>query len=715
MPSVQSINRRAACASPTRANRARTARRLLPLTLAIAISHGWAATQSQTGTDGAPGVHGTAVGQAGTEGQAGGNSSRTLAAPDAYNSLTVQGGAGGFGGNGGAGTASVQGGVPGRGGAGGAAQARTTTVQSCDATAQSLAVGGFGGNAGQVSAINRGPGSMGGAGGDASASSTAQGSTAAATSRAYGGQGGLAYGSGGVGGAGGTATATTSGTATGGSFTGDLIAGGGAGGNGLDGAAGGGGASVELRNAAAGSALDSLVLSQHALGGNGGESLTNAAGRGGRALSELVLTDTRATQLQLNLLAAGGHGGATSSGVAGAGGEAIARLDIVSNGELSLIGSAVGGDGGLADNGPGGLGGAATSSVRGKVNTASQLNISSSAQGGRSPAWAPYLVGSAHAMADAVGGGSVHASADAISQFGASASALASGRGSLSSGSVSAVASSTSDANAIARATSHHTTQARNTGAHSEAWAYGQGASGLADAESTTVYQGAGRAMTLSSGATAPAHVAGALTYARTAMGGVAAPINDADVLPTYSDLVGLPDFPLDTLPSQVASTYVKGYQPLLAHGEVGLVLQPGADQEKAATAVAGLRTHLGEGETIFIGLLGLQVEGQGFGTLSFSVRNGSSNMLLSESFTTLEEAQAYFTDRPITLDGLQGNVDLGLSFTMTGSLWQEARINYVIGVIPEPSTHALMGLAFGGVFAARRWQARRAASPAAG
>jgi hypothetical protein len=86
---------------------------------------------------------------------------------------------------------------------------------------------------------------------------------------------------------------------------------------------------------------------------------------------------------------------------------------------------------------------------------------------------------------------------------------------------------------------------------------------------------------------------------------------------------------------------------------------------------------------------------------IDFNVSNFGAT-LLSQSFTTLASASAYFTDHALSLGNFSGNVDLMLSFTLTGMNAQGADFSYLVasGVltnpVPEPSEWALLLVGLG-------------------
>lgn len=243
------------------------------------------------------------------------------------------------------------------------------------------------------------------------------------------------------------------------------------------------------------------------------------------------------------------------------------------------------------------------------------------------------------------------------------------------------------------------------------------GGSSGANARSTSGYTGE-RAMVIE--ATAQSSDASATAHAATGVGGLTERYDTYGPF-GYSILIGMPASDQVVLTSRVAQMYADGQTPLLAQGGVGT--GPAMTFGKTALSNVGLdarlKTGLADNERAFIGFLNLEqnnvdVPDAVFGTLSFSVDNHGTE-LFKQEFTSLEEARAYFADRPIVLESVTGDVDLGLHFSVVGALSSGWRINYVIGVIPEPSTQALMALAFGGLFVVRRWQARRSAVAAAG
>ena len=105
----------------------------------------------------------------------------------------------------------------------------------------------------------------------------------------------------------------------------------------------------------------------------------------------------------------------------------------------------------------------------------------------------------------------------------------------------------------------------------------------------------------------------------------------------------------------------------------------------------------LGNTTEVLVGLL--DFTGRDAGTnmdLTFTVSNFGST-LLSEDFTSLAAADAYFTDHALALGNFTGNVDLLLTTSMTTNSNQGADFSYLVATsnlvnpVPEPSQWLLL------------------------
>jgi hypothetical protein len=86
---------------------------------------------------------------------------------------------------------------------------------------------------------------------------------------------------------------------------------------------------------------------------------------------------------------------------------------------------------------------------------------------------------------------------------------------------------------------------------------------------------------------------------------------------------------------------------------------------------------------TISLGLLSFASYGGGFSSLSFTVKDGAAT-LLSHGFSSLSAAEKYFTDDPLSLGTLSGNVDLTITYKLTAKTPEGAGISYVLADAPE-------------------------------
>ena len=71
-----------------------------------------------------------------------------------------------------------------------------------------------------------------------------------------------------------------------------------------------------------------------------------------------------------------------------------------------------------------------------------------------------------------------------------------------------------------------------------------------------------------------------------------------------------------------------------------------------------------------------------GFTSITFTVAEGSTT-LLTKTFTSLSSAQTYFTDDPVSLGDITGDVDLKLTYKLTASATLGAGISYLVADAP--------------------------------
>ena len=119
-------------------------------------------------------------------------------------------------------------------------------------------------------------------------------------------------------------------------------------------------------------------------------------------------------------------------------------------------------------------------------------------------------------------------------------------------------------------------------------------------------------------------------------------------------------------------------------------------------------RTGLPVSGIINLGLINSVASGGGFTQLIFNVQENGTT-LLSQSFSSIAAANAYFTDRVIGLGALPvGNIDLKVNLAVTSnSTGSGYGINFATGIsaVPEPEQWAMMLTGFGLV----GWRLRQA------
>jgi hypothetical protein len=142
-----------------------------------------------------------------------------------------------------------------------------------------------------------------------------------------------------------------------------------------------------------------------------------------------------------------------------------------------------------------------------------------------------------------------------------------------------------------------------------------------------------------------------------------------------------------------------------------------GASATYAAQATYDL--NLSGKNNLTIGLLNLASYGGGFSDLTFTVKDGSATVL-TDSFTTLASAEAFFTDDPLSpksLQNLSGAVDLSLDYQITAKGGEGAGIAYVLGDkrtatnVPEIDSSSALSAAtllLGSLMVLRRRHARK-------
>jgi hypothetical protein len=111
------------------------------------------------------------------------------------------------------------------------------------------------------------------------------------------------------------------------------------------------------------------------------------------------------------------------------------------------------------------------------------------------------------------------------------------------------------------------------------------------------------------------------------------------------------------------------------------------------------------------LGLIDSQSSNGGFNTFRFTLtRTGTATPLIDQTFTSLALAQAYFADNVVDLGSIgTGPQSLNFAFDLNsssnGDAFNVAFLVANVGVVPEPSTLALVGA---GVLALVALQRRR-------
>jgi len=118
--------------------------------------------------------------------------------------------------------------------------------------------------------------------------------------------------------------------------------------------------------------------------------------------------------------------------------------------------------------------------------------------------------------------------------------------------------------------------------------------------------------------------------------------------------------------------------QNLIGLGVMGANLGGDSNSSGTFNSQAEYITNRTGTNNLTIALLNLAASGNGFQSLSFTVKDNGST-LLSDTFTSLASAQTFFTDDPLTFYNLASGVDLSLNFSLTASS-ESAGISYAIG-----------------------------------
>ncbi len=597
------------------------------------------ATNKVYGADGANGPSGFVAGGQGSPGGNGGagNDAAVTGTATLTNAYVGYGGAGvyaaygGKGGYGGRGGYGLPGGAGGNGG-----DAESSVSSTLNATSAILGIssarGGGGGNAGfpthpsgDYTYVD--PGAPGGAGGAATATSSVINATGPSHSEAFagGGAGGATYGDGSSGGAGGAATASAASK----SSTGLAYA------------------AAESSGGYGGNADRNRYIGANGNGGAGGI----ASGTTARASG----VNARASVRQ-----AGGHGGdagepspyPVGAGGSGGAGASSTLINAVSGtaygGELSLSQGADGGAGGAGYGGSGGVGGAATSTLTASAPTAGSVYGLSSAFGGAGGPGTPIggNGGDATATIYMTGLTTVWGEANAVG-------GLAIGPG---------------GAGGAANATASAITTSAGVAGYVVSSAVANGSSGLASGTATAASAGVVTSASASAEAQVSTFVGNGIdripgnTTAQSAV--LTEPIQidrDSSLSPNASAYIYL-----DTSSIQIASELAQNSNVNAAlGGPSATVFAVGTLSESATGNASGSPQYISSDNftldpsklsgDLILGLTDDQTFGSGFSSLTFTVTVGGVTEV-SQAFSSVGAAQAYFTDRALDLGAVSGS-----------------------------------------------------------
>ncbi len=117
--------------------------------------------------------------------------------------------------------------------------------------------------------------------------------------------------------------------------------------------------------------------------------------------------------------------------------------------------------------------------------------------------------------------------------------------------------------------------------------------------------------------------------------------------------------------------------------GVLGANFQASGTPTLAYTVTNNHEFNLNGTNSFTLGLLTMGTYNSGFKSLAFTLSDGSAT-LLSDKFTSLSAAQAFFTDDAISLGKLTGAVDLTLTYKLVANAPEGAGISYVIADAPS-------------------------------
>ena len=443
------------------------------------------------------------------------------------------------------------------------------------------------------------------------------------------------------------------------------------------------------------------------VGGGGGDSDSGGGPDAGGSATSIDTENYAGTgNLDDQVSATGGGGGWSDYDTGGQGGSATATENGVSSvGAVMATSTAIGGAGGHAmDIGTGGNGGAATSSATGQSTASGDaVSVTSTATGGNGgtcQTFGNYGVGGS-AEATAIGSGSGQTISTANATAGSSlnagavegnAEALGASGSATATASVSNLGSYSLDGNDISgneaiSSTASGPTQGKNTSV--VAWADEQTPSNPQNPNPPAQ-------------ANLSQYQAVVINYGVPGIDNstlASDPLVNRDFDLTYSSKVPGP------------TSFVLGLI-TLGGGSDGDGLQ---HTWTTSTTVDFGSSGL-DGQHLILGLLNPTSTGDGFDSLTFTMMENTSTLLQQETFTSLAEANAYFTDDPIDLGAISDlqSVEFSMSVTTTNPgdsyyaslIYGQATVNS--NYVPEPTCGALLLLGGSTLFARRRRRARR-------
>ena len=429
----------------------------------------------------------------------------------------------------------------------------------------------------------------------------------------------------------------------------------------------------------------------------------------------------------------GGFGGFTfqtsnfPGGNGGNGGNATATATTsVPTGSAEADAAASGGFGGVSgsghspdDDGLPGLGGAATATsnataLGGSGNVTSFANATGGSPGSTGGA---VLGDGGSAIANSTGlsngSGAVHSSASAFGSFNADATGMASA--SAAGGPAIAKASATGDPSFFIPVAGNATSNAESgKGALAQAQSTAIGSSGQAQSTAKTSFPGVHvqsttMAPTGGFGATATTNSiaqAGASGQAFTNPGQTA-----------FSFSTGLPDKAYATMlidgASNVANALLGPRDQVFGTGILGANYAPDGNGQSFTYNSSSTFDFSGPEGDLLLGLINSEqtgfAGGSGFQSLQFSILDNGTQ-IFGTTFGSLAVAESFFHDRVFDLGALGPNNDLTFDYKLVANGSGGFGLDFAFGgVIPEPSTWAMMLLGFAGLGFLGYRQTRRA------